>query len=139
MRKIIDTNLIKSSFKDWLKILVFLLDDAAVIALAIIILRFLDVKIPLAITIFIGLLVGTFIFLIHVAVIPTFHFKQVTGREGMIGLQCRAVKPLTPTGVVLVKGEYWKAKCIDGNIEVDENMEVVRVAGLTLIVKRQDS
>ena len=139
MRKIIDTNLIKSSFKDWLKILVFLLDDAAVIALAIIILRFLDVKIPLAITIFIGLLVGTFIFLIHVAVIPTFHFKQVTGREGMIGLQCRAVKPLTPTGVVLIKGEYWKAKCIDGNIQIDENMEVVRLEGLTLMVKRQDS
>ena len=139
MRKIIDRNLIKSSFKDGLKILVFLLDDVAVIALVIIILRFFNVQIPLPITIFIGLLIGTLIFLIHVAVIPSFHLKQVTGREGMIGLQCRAVKPLTPTGVVLIKGEYWKAKCIDGNIEVNENIEVVRVEGLTLIVKRQDS
>jgi len=139
MRKIFDTNQIKNSFKDWLKILFFLLDDVAIIALAIIILRSLDIQIPLPITIFLGLLVGTFIFITLIAVIPSFHLKQVTGMEGMVGLQGRVVKPLTPTGVVLIKGENWKATCLNGDIEVDENMEVVRLEGLMLMVKRQNT
>jgi len=59
--------------------------------------------------------------------------------EGMVGLQGRVVKPLTPTGVVLIKGENWKATCLNGDIEVDENMEVVRLEGLMLMVKRQNT
>ncbi|GAH50509.1 unnamed protein product, partial [marine sediment metagenome] len=71
-----------------------------------------------------GIIVGITVFIIHIAVIPSFHRKQVTGREGMIGAQGRVVEPLTPVGAITFKGEYWRAESIDGNIGVDENVEI---------------
>ena len=136
MPKIINTNLIKRTFGDWLKVLVLLLDEAAVVVLVILALRFLEIKIPLPIMIVLALIVGIFVFAIHIAVIPSFHRKQVTGREGMIGLQGTVVEPLTPVGVILVKGELWKAKSVEKNIEVDEDVEIVGIAGLTLRIER---
>ena len=136
MRKIVNTNLIKRTLGDWLKVLVLLLDEAAVVALVILVLRFFGIQIPLPITIVIALMVGAFVFVIHIAVIPSFHRKQVTGREGMIGLQGRVVEPLTPIGVIIVVGEHWKAKSVEKNIEVDEDVEIVGIDGLTLRVVR---
>jgi membrane-bound ClpP family serine protease len=139
MRKMVNTNLKKRALGDWLKVLILILDEAAVVALVIIVLRFLGIRIPLPITIVVALLVGAFVFLIHIAVIPSFHLKQVTGREGMIGLHGKVVQPLTPTGVVRFKGEYWNAISVGDNVEVDENVEIVALEGLTLKVKRKGS
>ena len=126
----------KRTIRDWLKVLVLLLDEAAVIVILILVLHFLGVQIPLSIMIVIGLLAGALVFIIHIAVIPSFHRKQVTGREGMIGLQGTVVEPLTPVGAIMVNGERWKAKSVDDNIEVGEDVEIVRVEGLTLRVVR---
>ncbi len=123
----------KRTFGDWLKVLVLLLDEAAILVLIFVVLHFLDVQIPLSITIPSVLLIGVFVFLIHIKVIPSFHLKQVTGREGMIGLQGEVVESLTPTGTVIVKGERWKAKSVV-NVEIGENVEVVGIEGLTLRV-----
>ena len=87
----------------------------------------------------VGLLVGILIFVTHKAVIPTFHRKIVTGSEVMIGKSARVVKPLTPTGTVAVDSEHWMAKSIEGNIETDEIVEIVRLDRLTLQVKRTKS
>ena len=127
----------KRTIKDWLKVLVLLLDEAVVIAIVILVLRFLRVQIPLLTTIVIVLIVGALVLMVHIAVIPSFHRKQVTGREGMIGLQGTVIVPLTPVGAVMVNGERWKAKSVDGdNIEVGEDVKIVRVEGLTLRVVR---
>ncbi|MFC2025504.1 NfeD family protein [Chloroflexota bacterium] len=123
----------KSTPSDWLKVLVLLLDEAVVLVLIFVALHFFDIHIPLAITIFLVLLISVFIFVVHIKVIPSFHWKQVTGQEGMIGLQGKVVEPLTPTGTIIVKGERWKAKSVD-NVEIGENVEVVEVEGLTLMV-----
>jgi membrane-bound ClpP family serine protease len=123
----------KRTFGDWLKVLVLLLDEAAVLVLIFVVLHFLDVQIHLPTTIFLGLVIGVFVFIIHIKVIPSFHWKQVTGREGMIGLQGEVVEPLIPTGTIIVKGERWKAKSVD-NVEIGENVEVVGIEGLTLRV-----
>ncbi len=128
----------KRTIGDWLKVLVLLLDEAAVLVLVILILPFLGIRIPLPITIAIVLLLGIVIFWIHLAVIPSFHLRKVTGAEGMIGTQGRVVQPLSPVGAIIVKGERWKAKSVDGNIEVDENVEIVEIDGLTLKVKSAD-
>jgi len=125
----------KRTFGDWLKVLVLLLDEAAVLVLIFVVLHFLDVQIHLPTTIFLGLLIGVFVFIIHIKVISSFRWKQVTGREGMIGLQGEVVEPLTPTGTIIVKGENWKAKSGD-NVEIGENVEVVGIEGLTLRVVR---
>ena len=75
--------------------------------------------------------------MIHVAVIPSFHRRIVTGSEGMLGVQGRVVKPLKPVGTIVIKGEHWRAKSIEDSIEVNENVEIVGLDGLTLNVKRK--
>ena len=135
-RKVI-TKLTKRAVVDWLKVLVFLLDDAAALVLIILLLRFLEIQIPLSITIFVAILAGTLIFVIHKAVIPDFRRKPVTGREAMIGTEGRVVKTLRPIGTIIVGSEYWSAKSVNGNIGVGENVEIVGLDGLTLEVKRK--
>jgi membrane-bound serine protease (ClpP class) len=127
----------KRTVTDWLKVLALLLDDGAAVVLVILILRFLGIQIPLPLMIVMGLLVGTLIFVIHIAVIPTFRRRPVTGSEAMIGAQGRVVEPLNPVGAVNVNGEYWKAKSVEGGIEANEIVEVVGLEGLTLKVKRK--
>ena len=124
---------------DWGKVLILLLDEAAVIVVILLILHFLGIQIALPIMVGGGIIVGITVFIIHIAVILSFHRKQVTGREGMIGTQGRVVKPLTPVGAITFKGEYWRAESIDDNIGVDENVEIVRLDGLTLKIKRKGS
>jgi membrane-bound ClpP family serine protease len=138
MGKKIDIKLVRRTAKDWLKVLVLLLDEVAALFIVILVLRFFEIKLPLIVIVIIALIAGTLIFIVHRAVIPTFHKKQVTGREGMIGLQGRVVKSLTPIGVVTVAGEYWKAKSADENIEVDEDVEITGIDGLTLRVQHKE-
>lgn len=129
--------LIKRTVAAWLKIIIFLLDDAAALLLIILLLRFMRIQIPLPIVILIAILVGAFVFIVHKAVIPDFRRRPVTGQEGMIGLEGRVIKTLTPVGTVIVGGEYWRAKSVNGNIGVDESVEIVGVDRLTLKVKRK--
>ena len=139
MNKKINTKLMLRTITDWGKVLILLLDEAAVIVVILLILHFLGIQIALPIMVGGGIIVGITVFIIHIAVIPSFHRKQVTGREGMIGAQGRVVEPLTPVGAITFKGEYWRAESIDDNIGVNENVEIVRLDGLTLKVKRKGS
>ena len=136
MNKKIDTKLVLRTITDWGKVLILLLDEAVIIVAILLLLRFLEIQIPLPIMIGGGIILGIFILIVHIAVIPSFHRKQFTGREGMVGEQGRVVEPLTPFGTIIVRGEYWKAKSLDDNIEFDENVEIVGNEGLTLKVKR---
>ena len=125
----------KSISKDWLKVLVLLLDEAAIVALVLLVLWVLEIEIPLAIAVVAALLFGGLVFVIHKAVIPTLHKKQVTGAEALIGLEGEVIEPLTPVGVIRTKGEYWKAKSVGENIAVGEEVEILSLKGLTLMVK----
>ena len=71
--------------KDWFKVAVLLLDDVIAIALVLGVLWVFKVKIPLWTAIVVALLLGSIVFIIHKLVIPTFHARQVTGPEGMLG------------------------------------------------------
>jgi membrane-bound ClpP family serine protease len=128
----------KSNIKDWLKVLVLLLDEVAVVALVFLILWWLEIEIPLPVTIVVALALGALIFVIHKAVIPTFHKKQITGSEGMIGMKGRVIKSLTPRGTVRVGDEFWKARSSSEDIETGEEVEVVGVEGLTLKVRSEN-
>ncbi len=138
MNKKIDTTLKLWTLKDWGKVLILMLDEAVVIVVILLILHFAGIQITLSIKIGAGIIFVLFVFIRHVAVIPSFHKKVVTGREGMIGELGKVVKSLTPVGVITVKGEYWSAKSVDDSIEADENVEIVGLEGLTLRVKRKD-
>ena len=137
MYKKIDMKFTRRTIADWGKVLVLLLDEAAVLLLVIVALRFFDIAIPLPIMIVLALILGILIFIIHVAVISSFHKRTVTGSEGMVGTQGRVVELLKPVGAIFVEGERWKAISVDDTIAVDENVEIVGVEGLTLRVKRK--
>ncbi|MDD4877022.1 MAG: NfeD family protein [Dehalococcoidales bacterium] len=137
MRIINDKGTVKRILTDWGKVLLLLLDEAAVVLLVIVVLHFFKIAIPLPTTIVLAVLLGAFVFVIHVAVIPIFHRRIVTGSQGMLGTQGRVITLLNPVGTVIIKGEYWRAKSVEDNIEVDENIEAVGIDGLTLNVKRK--
>ena len=139
MYKEYQPKLIRRTIADWGKVLVLLLDEAAVVALVILVLRYFRIQIPLPMALSIAIVVGAVVFIIHIAVIPSFRRKQVAGREGMMGEQGRVVEPLTPFGTIIVRGEYWKAKSLDDTIEFDEDVEIIGSERLTLKVKRKGS
>ena len=128
----------KRSIKDWLIILILLLDEAVVVVLVFLVLWALGIEIPLPITITIALLLGALVFVMHKAIIPTFRKRKITGSEGMIGLEGTVIEPLRSVGVVRVGDEYWKARAVGENIAVGKEVEVLRVDGLTLKVKLKE-
>jgi len=127
----------KRTIKDWLKITVLLLDEAIAVALVLVALWFFKISLPLWIAIVIALLLGGAAFIIHKLVIPSFHARQVTGPEGMIGHVGEVTEPLTPEGMVKVDGEYWKAKSVDGDVGVGKSVEIMDLDKLTLKVKHK--
>lgn len=62
-----------------------------------------------------------------------------TGREGLIGQRARVTVPLAPAGRVKLTGEDWAARLSERaagqRIEVDRDVRVAAVEGLTLIVE----
>ncbi len=137
MYKKIDIKFTRRTIADWGKVLVLLLDEAAVLLLVIVTLRFFGIGIPLPVMIVLALILGILVFIIHVAIISSFHKRTVTGSEGMVGAQGRVVELLNPVGAIFVEGERWRAISLDDTIDVAENVEIVGVEGLTLRVKRR--
>lgn len=125
----------KSTIKDWLKVAVLMLDEVAVVVVALIILSLLGIKITLPVIIVAALLLGALVFFTHKKIIPTFHKKKITGAEGLIGLEGEVIEPLTPVGLVKVGSECWKARAVGENIEAGEEVEILEVNGLKLTVK----
>ena len=128
----------KGTIKDWLKVGILLLDEAVVVGLVILVLWVFKIRIPLPVVIIVALLLGALIFVIHKAIIPSFHQSKVTGAEGLIGHDGKVIEPLTPTGVVYTMGEYWKAKSLGEHIVTGEEVEIIGLNGLTLAVKRKN-
>jgi membrane-bound serine protease (ClpP class) len=128
----------KRTVKDWLVILVVLLDEVIVVALVFLALWLLGVEIPLPVIIVTALLLGGIIFITYKLVIPALHKKRITGSDGMIGLEGTVIEPLTPVGAVRVEGENWKAKSVGENIAVGEEVEILGLEGLTLRVSHKN-
>ena len=126
------------SIKDWLLVGLLLLDEVAALVLVLLVLWFFKIRISFEIVIVIALLLGTFVFITHKVIIPSFHKRKVTGSEGMVGLVGEVIEPLTPIGVVRVEGELWKAKSVDDDIAAGEDVEILGLKRLTLEVKRKD-
>ena len=126
------------SIKDWLIVGLLLLDEVAALVLVLLVLWFFKIRISFEIVIVIALLLGTFVFITHKVIIPSFHKRKVTGSEGMMGLVGEVIEPLTPVGVVRVEGELWKAKAVGEDISAGEDVEILGLEKLTLEVKRKD-
>ncbi|HEY50280.1 MAG TPA: hypothetical protein G4O20_00515 [Dehalococcoidia bacterium] len=62
--------------------------------------------------------------------------QTVVGLPTMAGMRGKVRSPLNPEGQVMIKGELWGAKSIDGDIDVGEMVVVAGQDGLQLIVRR---
>jgi membrane-bound serine protease (ClpP class) len=51
----------------------------------------------------------------------------MTGREGLVGEQGRAIGELAPDGKVAVHGEYWDARAVGGPIAAGTPVRVLAV------------
>ena len=65
--------------------------------------------------------------------------KPLPGFTDMDGSKGRVVEQLNPAGTVRIGSELWDAKCEDHQIEVGEEIIVVKRDGLKLIVRRNCS
>lgn len=65
------------------------------------------------------------------------HKKSGMGPIQLLGARAYAQTELDPEGAVLIAGELWRARSLDGTkIAADEQVEVVQVQGHLLLVKR---
>ena len=126
-----------STRKAWLIILISLIDDIIILAVVIGLLWYFKVRLPLWVMIAIGLALGAFIFVRTWLVLPSLRKKKITGAEGMIGMEGEVVASVTPGLVIRVSGEYWQAECLEGDIEIGEEVEIVGIDRLKLEVKRK--
>jgi membrane-bound ClpP family serine protease len=126
--------------KPWIIVLIALIDDIAALVLVFIILWVLDIDIPIYLLVIIGVLVGTFIFIVHRAIVPSLRRRRITGREGMIGEIGEVTRALTPQGVIKVNDEYWQAKSVGGgDIPEGKKVVIVDINGLKLEVELKKS
>jgi membrane-bound serine protease (ClpP class) len=75
------------------------------------------------------------ILVVGALVVRTRRSQPRTGSEGMVGEIGVVRERLARTGLVAVRGEYWKAES-DEPVDVGERVEVTAVHGLTLTVRR---
>jgi membrane protein implicated in regulation of membrane protease activity len=59
--------------------------------------------------------------------------RSITGIEAYVGATGRAISDCKPDGQVRVKGQIWRAHCVDG-VEAGDDVVVQAVDGLRLTV-----
>ena len=80
-----------------------------------------------------------FVFIVGYAIRAQFK-KPVTGKEGMIGSVGIARGDLDSQGKIQIHGEIWNAinQFPDHPIKEGEEVEVIRVEGMRLVVKKKE-
>ena len=96
----------------------------------------LDIQVPLWVLIAVMAFwavfaVADFIFVTHIL-----RRQTLVGLPTMEGSKGKAKSPLSPEGQIMIKGELWGAKSIDGDIDIGEVVTVVGQDSLQLIVRR---
>ncbi len=79
---------------------------------------------------------AVFVFVVS-AVVRSQRRRSLTGKEGLLGRVALVQTPLDPTGTVFVEGEIWTARSEGGTIEPGSEVEVTKVDGLKLWVKKK--
>jgi len=93
------------------------------------------IKIHISKILSVSILTGAFVWFVIWFAWKTKKRKVITGKEGLIGEEGRAITDLNPEGMIFVHGEYWKARSVSGVIQKDKNVKVVDIKRLLLIVK----
>lgn len=83
------------------------------------------------------LIIGGFMALAVTKIIAIHKRQPSTGREALVGEQAVVRVALKPEGMVLFKGELWKAVSDNGRIDPGEEVTITRVDGLKVYVTKK--
>jgi len=115
-----------------------LLEEAALIAIVLLVLPQLGIKLPLPGLIALIIALGAYSVITYRKGSRALRKKPVAGLETMIGSNGEVVKTLAPEGLVKIKGELWAAKSSGRRIDTSEEITVVGQEGLKLIVQKME-
>ncbi len=112
-----------------------LMEEAALVALALWALPQIDIEIPLPGLILLMVVWGGFAVFTYRMGSRALRKEPLIGLPGMVGSRGKVVRQLAPDGIVLIKGELWEAKSAYGNIDTGEKVTVVGHDGLRVVVR----
>ncbi len=113
-----------------------LLEEVALVAIVLWGLPQIDVHIPLP---------GLVAMMVALGVYDIFSYRMgskalgqrpVMGLPAMVGSRGKVASPLSPEGMVKIKGELWKAASEGGVLDIGDEVTVVGQDGLRLIVRK---
>ena len=113
-----------------------LLEEAALVVIALWGLPQLGIEIPLGVLITVMVLFLAFSILLYQAGSRALRKKPVA-LSLMIGTKGKVVNPLAPVGLIKIKDELWEAESTGGSIDNGEEVTVVGQDGLKLIVRKR--
>jgi len=116
-----------------------LLEEAALVAVALWGLPQIGIEIPLPGLIVLMVLWGGFSVFTYRMGSQALRRKPVGGLPVTVGTRGKAVRQLAPDGIARIKGELWEAESAHGNIEAGEEVIVIGHVGLKLIVKQKSA
>jgi membrane-bound ClpP family serine protease len=128
---------VKRPEKSRFVIYVVLLEEIILVAIVLFILWLLGIYLPLWALITVAVVLGVWLLVQYLLIVPVFNKKQMTGSESMIGLKGKVIAPLTPDGYIKIGGELWQASSTETNINTGEEVVVVGINGLKCIVKSE--
>ncbi len=93
-----------------------------------------DLRVSLKVIVPAALTLGAITVFLLSRVVAAHRRRPLTGKEGMIGEEGTALTALQPEGKVLVHGEYWDARCEDGDLPAGTRIRVLAMEGRRLRV-----
>jgi len=115
-----------------------LLEEAAIVVVALWGLPQLGIEIPLGVLITVMVLFLALSILLYQAGSRALRQKPVP-LSVMIGTKGKVVSPLAPVGLIKIKDELWQAEPVSGKIDVGKEVMVTGQDGLKLIVRKRNS
>lgn len=122
--------------KRYLLVVFLLFDEILILGGSIFLLSLFGIFVPLDLLIVLVIFVGVLSYLMYRWLAPL-ERPPAMGSETLVGQEGEVYTPLTPYGLVKVKGEIWRAYSSAGSIGARETVIVTKVDGLTLQVKRK--
>ena len=114
-----------------------LMEEAAIVVIALWGLPQIDIKIPLGVLIAVMVVFAVFSVLLYQAGSRALRKKPVA-LSVMIGSKGKVASSLNPVGFIKIKDELWEAESLGGKIGVGKEVMVIGQDGLKLVVRRRN-
>jgi len=112
-----------------------LIEEAAIVVIALWGLPQIDIKIPLGVLIAVMVAFAAFSILLYQAGSRALRKKPIA-LSVMIGSKGKVASSLNPVGFVKIKDELWEAESLGGKIGVGKDIMVIGQDGLKLVVRQ---